>query len=487
MSEKYVKIQSQQNADFTTTNNRVDFIIPASMGKISLRDSFVQLYVRATIPEDNVASGTGVYMASLFWKNGGAKRNNYFNNVACIKNASISSANKGSIESCRRVDILRQNLSSMRKSESEVDSDRYITGDALRNLKNEQQYSIFQQINKLGDVASKNNDNVPLTIRLGDILNFCDSDIVDLGKMGDTKIHLELNVDKIGCYQVFPKELVNSGEVDDVAQPAASLPLKSLILTTEFTHQDQIPFYVGQKIVYSATTNGQNGQSYKAVIKSITQAADGVLTLEFADALVTLTTTGGGASNGVVTIYTPAAAAAGTVQWNMAEVVLKEVSPDTPSMENVMYNQWDTYELLGNGAKAYTNVVEVDGASRNALIMPVDTVNGLDATLVVDDFRIALNNVELTDTRSVVPYTPLYYDRLIKAMGNSDYVVRNLQNPLYEVNAAELYKAERTSIIGMPLFPTTNRKNLQININTSVSAGLGQYILYCAVPRVMAF
>ena len=168
----------------------------------------------------------------------------------------------------------------------------------------------------------------------------------------------------------------------------------------------------------------------------------------------------------------------------MAEVVLKEVSPETPAMENVMYNQFDTYELLGNGATSYTNVVEVDGASRNALIMPIDD-NGLDAKLPIDDFRISLNNVELTDTRSVVPYTPLYYDRMIKAMGNSDYVVRNLQNPLYDIRKLEIYSADKTSILGMPLFPTTNRKNLQININSA--GGLNQYILYCAVPRVMAF
>ena len=69
MSEKYVKIQSQQNGDFTATNNRVDYLIPSSMGKVSLKDSFIQMYCRVDAVEADVASGTGVYMSSLKWNN----------------------------------------------------------------------------------------------------------------------------------------------------------------------------------------------------------------------------------------------------------------------------------------------------------------------------------------------------------------------------------------------------------------------------------
>jgi hypothetical protein len=151
-------------------------------------------------------------------------------------------------------------------------------------------------------------------------------------------------------------------------------------------------------------------------------------------------------------------------------------------VQNVLYTQFDTYELLGNGATGYTNVVEIDGQAENAVIMPLNA-NGLDATLAVSNFRIACNNVELTDSRSVVPYSPLYYDRFVAAMSKSDYVVNNLQNPRYATDQLELYTADQTQIIAMPLPTTANRKNLQVNIN---SAGLGNFVLYTAIPRILS-
>lgn len=482
MSEKYIKLQSQQNGQFTATNNRVDFIIPASMGKVSMKDSFVQLYCKIDAVEANPASGTGVYIGSLRWKNGaGASSNNYFNNVGIVKNAHISSANKGMIESVRRTDILRQNMDTMRQSQTNVDSNRYMVGDSLRNMKNDQQYSIFVDINKTGNVASVNNQNVPVMIRLGDILNFCDVDVIDMGKMGDTRIHLELNLGNIEAYQVFPDVLTNGDKVNDIAQPAVNTAITQLTTSTLYTNLDQSSWYVGQKLEYTGTVNGAGGTTAKAVITNIVENANGSLTLTFDRTLFTLTTTGGGATGGTLDVETPTSL---TPDFNRMECVLKTVPQEREDVENVLYTQFDTYELLGNASPNYTNVVEIDGNAENMIIMPIDT-NDIDAKLTtLSDFRIALNNVELTDSRNVLPYTPLYYDRLVSGMGKADYVVKNLQNPLYDIISSELYGADQSMILVMPLFQTTNpRKNLQININ---SGGLNRFVLYTAVPRVLS-
>ena len=479
-SAQYIKLQSQQSGDFTATNNRLNFVIPASYGKITLKDSFVELYVNIDTADVTPATGAGVYISTLQWKNNaGVKTDNYFNNVACVRNAHLSSSRHGMVESVRRTDVLRQNLDSMRRSQSTVDSDRYINGTSLTNLVNEQQYSIFQQINKVGDVMSVNNMNVPLMIRLGDLLNFCDSNTIDFNSLGDVTIALELNIANIDARQVFPTVLAEAEKMNDIAQPAVATDVTQLTTTTLFTDKDQMPYYVGQKLDVTATVNGAADEESEGVITNITENANGSRTLTFGRTLYTLTgPAGGGMDTCRIGILAPASIG---VTWNRAELVLKQELASAPVETDIMYNQFDTYELLGNGATIYNNVIEIDGRATNALIMPVNA-NGIDANLgsVITDFRIALNNVELTDSRSVVPYSPLYMDRLVKAMDASDYVVTNLQNAMYDTTELELYSATQTAIIGMPLFTTANRKNLQINL---ASGGLGSFILYTSIPR----
>jgi hypothetical protein len=226
MSAKYIKIQSQQSANFTTTNNRIDFIIPGSYGKVTLKDSFVELYLTTTTTEVTPATGNGTYLTNLQWKNNATPQvlsNNYFNNVAVVRNARISCANHGMLEAVRRTDVLRNNLTSMTRSQTQTDSDRYINGASLKNLVNEQQYSIFQQINKNGNVPSVTNDNVPIMIRLGDILNFCDADTIDFNLLGDVKISLELNIANVGAMQVFPQVLPNGNKCNNIPSHATNL------------------------------------------------------------------------------------------------------------------------------------------------------------------------------------------------------------------------------------------------------------------------
>lgn len=478
MSEKYIKIQSQQNAPFNASNNRVDWIIPSSFGKVSMKDSFIQMYCKVDAVEADSATGTGVYMSALKWNNGGNPYNNHFDNVALIRNSRISSANKGMIESVRRTDILRQNLTSMRQSQSEVDSLRYITADPLKNLKNGQQYGFFTDVNKSGDVFSTSNDNTPVMVRLGDILDFCNVDVIDMAKMGDTRIHTELNIENISATQVFPDVLTNGDKVDDIAQPSQDTPISSLTTTTKYTNLDQSPWYVGQKIEYTGTVNGAGNTTANGVIISILQNANGSLTLRLNRDLFTLTSGNGGATGGTLDIIAPTSL---TPEFHRMELVLKVVPQSTPDASNVLYTQFDTYELNGLGATNFTNVVEIHGGAENAIIMPVN-VNGLDSTGSITDFRIALNNVELTDSRSVIPYTPLYQDRVVAGLGKADYVVKSLQNSIYDNSLDTLYSASQTSTIVMPLFETVSRKNLQININSS---GLNAFVLYTSVPRTI--
>lgn len=480
MSEQYIKLQSQQNGNFTPTNNRVDFIIPASYGKISLKDSFIQVYCQMNSVTAANAGGQATYISSLGWKNGGNNYDNHFNNVALVRNAHVSSANKGMIESVRRTDILRQNMANVRQSQTAVDSNRYLSANSLFNLENTQKYGLWNDVNKTGSVQSSTNNNTPIQIRLGDILDFCNSDVIDMASLGDTRIHLELNLDNVEGRLIFPPQLPNAEKFIDIAQPATTLPVTQLTTLAKYSNLNQSGYWVGQEIEVAATVNGTANTKSYGIISVITQNANGSLTITFNQTIMTLTGPAGGGATAIV-IDNVLPDSGPTAQFSRMEAVLKVMPDSTETASSVAYTQFSTYELLGNGATAYTNVIEIDGDADNAIIMPLDA-NGIDAKLNVSSFRLACNNVELTDSRSVVPYTPLYYDRFVAAMSKSDYVVNNFQNALYDTSEIELYEADSSSIIAMPLFRTQGRKNLQVNIN---SAGLTNFVLYTAIPRVL--
>ena len=121
MSEKFSKVQSIQNGDFTAIQNRVDFIIPEAMGIISLRDSFVELQMTPQVSDADPASGAGVYPLNMKWTLDSTAANpvflhNHFPNVALVRNAYISGERVGQIENVRRTDILRSNLYAYRKT-----------------------------------------------------------------------------------------------------------------------------------------------------------------------------------------------------------------------------------------------------------------------------------------------------------------------------------------------------------------------------------
>lgn len=484
MSEKYVKIQALQAAPYTATNNRIEFIIPQSFGKVSLRDSFIQVYVQAT---GTTATAGGVPMVALQWSPDGtvgAAVSTYTDNVALVRNARISSSMKGSIESVRRTDVLRQNLNCyVRKSQTQVDSDNYLAVNPMQQLINTQRDSPFQQINKLGTVASQNNNNVPMMVRLGDFLDFCNVEAIDCARTGDVRLNIEMNINRFVARQVKNHFLTNAANVDDIAAPGAgTLDVNSLTSTAKFEHLEEVPYYVGQEIKITANINGAAGTEHTAVIDSITQAADGKVTLNFAATLFTLNAGAGGSTGGVMSIPD---AATTSLNWNLAELVVKQLPMNVAAPPSVMYHEFMTYELNANNLTNYTHVVEIDGSTDSAILMPV-AANGIVANKANEDiqtYEFSLNNISLSDNRLVELYSSLYLDRFVAAMKSSDYVARSLSNSVYDT--AGLQQQGDNAILASPLFQTAARKNLQIQINSTT--GLGQYILYCSRPRIMDF
>ena len=62
--DAYLKIQSVQGGEFTSSQNLVDFVIPEGH-VIDLNDTFIQLNGNVEITESATGGGTGVYNVGL--------------------------------------------------------------------------------------------------------------------------------------------------------------------------------------------------------------------------------------------------------------------------------------------------------------------------------------------------------------------------------------------------------------------------------------
>ncbi len=487
MSEKFVKIQSLQTGSFTSANNRVDFVIPQSFGKVSLRDSFIALNCAVSYTPD---TANGVASTMLRWVNdAGAAQTNHFPNVAFVRNASISSANRGVLESVRRVDVLRSNIYKMRKSITGIRSDNYLSANSLKDLQNETQYGIFQDINKSGTVASRNNLNTPIQISLADCLDFCDADAVDASRLGDLRLSFELNVKNIGIVETTNALLTGSTSVND---DTAGLPknITSLVLTGNYAEKGLCPYYVGQSVRATANVNATGGGGGGAgvtsdfTISQISISDAGVVTISSATTIYALTA-GHGGMTGCKLSQRPATSLA--FDLNLAELVVKQLPDEVEVPSTMLYHQFDTFELNGNSNTSYTDVIEINGGASNALVMIKNRDTGLEARADnVTSAQFALNNVPLTDNRPIEPYAPLYYDRLSSALSVADYVSKDLAQPNLFTDQATGFSAQAKGLIlASPLFRTTMRKNLQIEIQAPSDGGVQAYILYTAVPKVL--
>jgi hypothetical protein len=467
-SSKYIKIQSQQNANFTDANNRLDFIVPASAGKVNLRDSFVQLYCEMT------SDSAGLAPVTLQWTTEPTVK---FNNVALVKNADVKSVNLGHIEAGRRVDVLKNALADITRTSDQVECANYLDASPMMSSVDAQVFSIFQQYNKSGTQYSTQAQNVPIEIRLGDILDFFNNGVVDMARMGDMRIHLELNLDKVrgNFYDISAVFANNNNRLLNLAGDPAGQIWNSSTTTCVFTSLKHSPYYVGMPITvtYTSSTLGA-GRTFNSVITSIVYNDAGTLNISWANDQAIAANE---ALTEIVVTYTVPGNASAT--FYMAELVLKE--DNSPPVNAVSFHQFNTYELNGNNLTNYNHVLEIEGDAVAGLILPVDATNGLQAKLdTLTNWRLFLNNINLTD-REEFTASSLSTDRLVKTLDTIRHPSRNLNRPLYSTDSPfQMYNANTQMILASPLFPTEGRKNFQITITSN---GLNSFIVYTAVPK----
>lgn len=501
--DKFVKFVSQQSPPFTSTQNLVDFVVPAS-GVYDLRDSYINLNCRADVVENSTASGTGIYNVICNWVTADAEKP-HFENVAVVKNANIDANTKGRIENIRRVDILRQNLCSYIKSQKEAFDENYLDISQLASPVNQQIRSPFVNYQKTGTIKSQYNEIVPISIRLGDIFDFCNTREFDSDRVNGFRIHLELNRDKLtlttaydtktGTHKIEPEPQVFQCKNVGAGETGNTLVLGETTNSLVVTDINQIPYYVGMKVKVNATAGG--GASVVApdtlaVISSVNWNKEtGEVTLGFENNWGSATPLGAGDSYTAITL-TPETPASATLVMDGAELVLKRV--DRPEgFSQINYNTWATEEVNGNGATNYTQLFTVEPEATSAIFMFPQGNDGLISNNEdIQQWRLRLNNLDLSD-RNIVKDSPLANDRLGMTMTSIKEELRNLNRNYGKSNAQTwggTYTDTKfnTTLVCNPLFqtPLGQMKLLQANI-TAGGGGVKAVALFKCLPREFTY
>lgn len=490
--DKFLKINSVQGGDFTNSQNLIDFVIPSSMGVVSLKDSYLNLNTKIDITETDTTGGEGIYSVGLQWRlDGGATVQPKFVNSALVKNCNVRSDQRGNIENLRRVDQLRQVVSTYARSERELTSDSYLDCNQYINPVNRNRFPIFREINKTGAAKSRNLDIAPIQISLADLFGFCNAaPECDLSKMGTLRFHFELNRDRMesvirmnNATTEWPSE--NLKFMEDISVEGDA---NEVVTKTKFTNLDLSPFWVGQALVISADHTdggGDNVNDQRVVIDSITWDKDngGVLKISFTQPWGNLAA-GKTYSN---IRMTPYSAVTSAVEVNFAELVIKRVG-NPVGLDEIRFDTFSTEETNGLGLTSFQNQYQVEADAKNVLIaFPDDGTDLISRNRQIASFRLRLNNLDLTD-RSVDVESPLYYDRLNMTFGNMGSRLKLLSENMGQDTPdwANVYdnSETQTTVIGNPLFQSEREKYLQVNIDAT-GAGVKKLTIFKQLPRVI--
>ncbi len=499
------KIQSIQSGSFTAKKNLIDFHIPGGK-QYDMSKSYVNL--RANISSTDAAgsgTGTGVYNWTFNWSNdGGATAvQDSFKNNALVKNVRLTSATAGVLEDIRRNDVLRQQLYAYTDNEEDCVGISYKELNQ-RNLQGN--IKVAPGVEFFSEGSTKSVQNVvEVVVPMSHLLELGRSTALPCDKLGQLRLHLEMNFDKWIVSQLqgngtgqgaaglnFQFGTGSNVVFDDSATGVGDLT--TIVCSQPFINVDASPYWVGQKITVSGTKAGAGIPALTSTITNIAYApASQKITLTLADTITNL------AAGETLTAITIDGVDAGSLSldWTEAQLVVVE-NTQMESVDELVYNTYTNEEDSGAGQVSFSRMYNVEAEAFNVLLCLPDTTSDLTcsnnaAGTQYQDYRLRNNNVALTDRRvEISPRTPLYYDRIGMYLLNGAMPLRNL----HEKNIAsnEFYDDRYTAatsknivFLGNPLPITPQRKLLQVDINgTAGAGGVNKLLLYKSVARRVA-
>ncbi len=492
--DNYIKIPSSQGS-YNAQQNILDFYIPSG-GVYNLRDSFIELVCHAESTDATFADA--VYSIGLRWQNppvADADTQTHFANASIVKNCFMSTETRGMVESLRRVDMLRQNLMILGKSQVEERSDDYLNANTILDPRQKAHWGLFSDLNKQGAVDSQYRDQVPIQIRLGDLMDSCNAVELDTSLTGQVHVQVELNLDKVKGFQSFTNDNNILPRADDFIATADGTQVQSLVFSTGAVTGGTVrravplidcsPYYVAQHIKVSATGVGVgNLVDVSRKIESI--AWNGTsLTLTLNQSLGAVDNAQG-YTNYVIQIVD---ADAVSVEFDSANVVLRQVA-NPQGMRQIAFNTYALEEDNGNDQTSFRKQYQLPGEATNVMVMfpsENDDINSRNNDL--NSFRLAINNKFLTD-RDVTVDSPLYYNQLASTVQNMGFSPRNLQqnpgNGVQNTGEGDNWTDPGKNVyVANYLQPQQADKMLNLDL-TAGGTGVKKLAIYSQVPRLLS-
>jgi len=494
--DKIIKLQSKQGTFNTTDKLLADFTIPR--GQVyNLRDSYLNVVMRVDTT-DGVLAGTdeaGTSVASMnlgITDNEAGDGNRVLPNVALVKNAYMSSQNKGKIDDIRRVDALKTMLYTYEKDLDTKKDASYYSLTGVKDDNNSLMRSPFLVEEKEGTKKSQNkNHNVK--IKLGEVFDICNEPLYDGESMGDTDIHLEFNFDKLTTEQnLFNGDSfwtdtepntdgtpvgASNGKMDDVAvnNTGGNVNITSLTTTRAYdnrTFKEKSGFWVGQRLVITGNQK-QAGQPDVAITQSgivsniVFNETNGKFTLTFGKPIVQqnnktledLVVKGHNIGNNA------------TITIPKVEMVLKVDESGVKPPSSYTYYSYDTeIDNHNNRANVRKNYM-IDSNCVNCYIQfgsdIVSLISGDTGTLT--SYRVGQDNVDMFG-RQVDNNSPLHRDLISSVYRNNQRVLKNV-NSFIKLNNQKNHQNNRKQQHVM--FPTLENPSGQqsiINLELNSSA-----------------
>ena len=503
MNSKYIKFGSVESGLITAQQKLLNFKIPSA--NYDMSESYINVYTQIDTTEATNPKAGSIYPVSL---NVTDYNSESWYNLCLVKNFSISSDTKGPIENLRRNDILKQNLKDLELSRGDIEGLSYercknlLPTDTMLASGGWQSY--FRSFNKLGTDMSQNLV-APIKIPLSDLCDVGKLKVMPQSIAQNLLIWMEMNVDKF-TPQVHQSLIPATTACND--KTVAGL-ISFVDVTAPVYDLNNSPFYVGQKlIVHTAQANVTN---VVVQIGGITRSNAGILSITFDTAV-------GDAGDTYTTIVLKPLAGnqlpTVAVQFNYAEVVLKELMGNVKSPSSITYRTYTTQEDNGNQLKNFQRMYQLNPECINFFMMfPRDVGSFVSNNYALKTCRAQVDGEDLWDREmtlqnggdNIQGKVMLYKDRLNMTMVNAGLKLENLllrnlsaqhsttQGQQLEANYRE--QNPNINIICSPVNQTPGYKNLQMNIqapsvtvrinnaNAPQNDGVQNIILYQQVVR----
>ena len=504
--EKVIKIQSDnsivqtfdnQNA-LQPTQRLLDFTIPRGM-VYDLSRSYIAINIEPNFTTNVVIDGhTPIVRCFNFLETNDTRVESHkVRNECLIRNAQLYSQNRGMLENIQAFSTLA--ITKLALEQDEMEALRNL--DQLGSSESDVRFAQFQDYftdevrvsTGTNDIATETSRNLSVDkkIHLKDVFGICKSNAYDGDAYGETKIHLELHLDKLNInldqgsegQQVINSGTDNADDMDDQAGVVNGTSISTV--RTKYTLQNpqlQGVFFVGQSVTVAGT--GSNGNRATSVACIITKAeynpTDEKMTYTFSRTVFTAQIA---PENWTGITVTASVGANAQLRINGAELVLVALKNPQNVPDKHDYITYTTEEFVGNSLATINKQLKVEGNAQSLYVCSCDT-GEIAPDRAITSYRLAVDNVDVSGNRDIKFDSGLYKDRIIRAYRNKGVELKDIRCRLNKMSLLQSTRNGEPNAVIVETMPLQEQEK-SVNLSLTNTANVQDVKVYKEIIKTM--